>query len=232
MYKYGQYCPVARATEILGERWTLLIIRDFLTGTKHFNELVRGLPGISRALLVQRLDSLEKEGVIEKHEIDRGKQSSEYRLTEAGEELVMVIESLLEWGAKWAFGDPRPEELDPVLLLWWMRQRVYRERLPQERVVVQFDFQGAEQESYWLILTKDDVSVCLKYPGFHIDVLVTADLSTFYQVWLGRIHFAHAMRTHRIEVEAIPALRRVFPDLFALSQGAETVRTVSAGSPA
>jgi DNA-binding HxlR family transcriptional regulator len=232
MYKYGQYCPVARATEILGERWTLLIIRDFVTGTRHFNELVRGLPGISRSLLVRRLDSLEKDGVIEKHEIERGRQSTEYQLTEAGEELAKVIETLLEWGAKWAFGEPRPDELDPVLLLWWMRRRVHRERLPQERVVVQFDFQGAEQDSYWLVLTKDDVSVCLRYPGFHVDVLVTADLAAFYQVWLGRIHFADAMRMDKIEVEAIPSLRRVFADLFALSHAAETVHTVSAGSSA
>jgi DNA-binding HxlR family transcriptional regulator len=232
MYKYGQYCPVARATEILGERWTLLIIRDFLTGARHFNELVRGLPGISRALLVRRLDSLEKEGVIEKQEIDRGRHNTEYRLTEAGEALAKVVESLLEWGARWAFGEPRPEELDPVLLLWWMRQRVHRERLPQERVVVQFDFQGAEQASYWLVLTKDDVSVCLNYPGFQVDVLVTADLAAFYQVWLGRIRFADALQTDRVAVEAIPSLRRLFPDLFAWSHAAETVRTASAKSPA
>lgn len=225
MYKYGQYCPVARATEILGDRWTLLIVRDFLTGTKHFNDLVRGLPGISRTLLVERLDRLERAGVIEKHEIDQGRRTTEYELTEAGEDLVEVIQALLKWGARWAFGDPRQEDLDPVLLMWWMRQRVHRERLPQERVVVQFDFQ---EGTFWLVLTKEDVSVCLNYPGFEVNVLVTVELSIFYQIWLGRLTYGQALREHGMTVEAIPALRSAFPDWFALSQAADTVRAITA----
>jgi DNA-binding HxlR family transcriptional regulator len=229
MYQYGQYCPVARATEILGDRWTLLIIRDLLTGTRHFNDLVRGLPGISRALLVDRLDRLEREGVIEKHDIDRGRRTTEYELTEAGQQLMDVIQEVLEWGTRWAFGEPRESELDPILLLWWMRQRVHRERLPQERIVVQFDFEGAEQDHYWLVLTRDDVSVCLNYPGFQVDVLITADLAAFYQIWLGRVSYRQALRERALTVDAIPALRSAFPDWFALSPAAGTVQAVEAG---
>lgn len=228
MYRYGQYCPVARATEILGDRWTLLIIRDLLTGTRHFNDLVRGLPGISRALLADRLERLEREGVIEKRNIDRGRRTTEYQLTDAGEQLADVVQALLEWGAKWAFGEPRQNELDPVLLLWWMRNRVHRERLPQERVVVQFDFDGAPQDHYWLVLTREDVSVCLNYPGFQVDVLVTADLAIFHQIWLGRLSYRQALREHGMTVEAIPALRSAFPDWFALSAAADTVRAMTA----
>ncbi|MFW6184642.1 MAG: winged helix-turn-helix transcriptional regulator [Chloroflexota bacterium] len=228
MYRYGQYCPVARATEILGDRWTLLIIRDLLNGTRHFNDLVRGLPGISRALLADRLERLEREGVIEKRNIDQGRRTTEYQLTDAGEQLADVLQALLEWGAKWAFGEPRQNELDPVLLLWWMRNRVHRERLPQERVVVQFDFDGAPQDHYWLVLTREDVSVCLNYPGFQVDVLVTADLAIFHQIWLGRLSYGQALREHEMTVEAIPALRSAFPDWFALSQAADTVRAMTA----
>lgn len=227
IYRYGQYCPVARAVEILGDRWTLLIVRDLLTGTRHFNDLARGLPGISRGLLSGRLAHLEAEGLIEKREIDEGRRSTAYELTAAGEQLLPVLEALMHWGASWAFSEPRPGELDPILLLWWMRGRVHTHRLPQERVVVRFDFKGADDGSYWLVLKKEDVSICLHHPGFDLDVLVTADLSAFYQVWLGRRDFYDAMRQGDVDVEAIPALRRAFPEWFALSHSAEAVRAAS-----
>ena len=224
MYKYGQYCPVARATEILGDRWTLLIVRDLLLGKRHFNDLERGLPGISRALLAERLRRLQKMGVIEKRPLGWGRKT-EYSLTQAGEELQPVVDVLTVWGARWAFGEPEEEELDPVLLMWWMRDRVCIDQLPQERVVVQFDFRGAKKETYWLVIAVEDVSICLTHPGFEIDVLVTADLSTFYQVWLGRISYADALRERKVEVEAIPSLARNFPHWFAWSPVATTVRT-------
>lgn len=226
MYQYGQYCPVARALEIVGDRWTLLIVRDFLTGTRHFNDLVRGLPGISRPLLSERLNRLEWAGVIEKHQRG-GRRNTEYRLTRAGEELLDVVEALMEWGAVWAFGEPREDELDPILLLWWMRGRVHAEQLPQERVVVQFDFRGAHQGSYWLILKEDDVSVCLSDPGFDVDVLVTADLTVFFQLWLGRLSYAEALNGDGLEVDAIPSLRLAFPRWFAWSHSAATVRAAT-----
>ena len=224
MYKYGQYCPIARASEILGDRWTLLIVRDLLLGKRHFNDLERGLPGISRALLAERLRRLQKMGVIEKHPLSRGRKT-EYYLTQAGEELQGIMDILTVWGARWAFGEPEEEELDPVLLMWWMRDRVCVDQLPQERVVVQFDFRGAKKETFWLVIAVEDVSVCLTHPGFEIDVLVTADLSTFYQVWLGRISYADALRERKVEVEAIPSLARNFPHWFAWSPVAMIVRT-------
>lgn len=228
MYKYGQYCPVAKAAEILGDRWTLLIVRDLLTGTRHFNALERGLPGISRGLLAERLRRLQRMGVVEKLEEAAGPRRTEYRLTQAGLELQAVVESLLVWGARWAFGHPEANDLDPVLLLWWMRSRVRVEQLPEQRVVVQFDFKGAVNESYWLILTREDVSICLTPPGFELDVLITADLATCYQVWLGRMEFAAALKASLVEIEAIPSLAGRFPDWFSYSHAAATVRAVTA----
>src|SRR5215813_4577481 len=126
MSKYGQYCPVARTLEILGDRWTLLIIRDMITGRGmgHFNDLERGLPGISRALLASRLRLLQRAGVIEKLSNDSGRQTTVYHLTQAGESLLEVVNSLRVWGEAWAFGDPTPDELDPVLLMWRLRNQV------------------------------------------------------------------------------------------------------------
>jgi DNA-binding HxlR family transcriptional regulator len=223
MYKYGQYCPVARATEILGDRWTLLIVRDLLLGKRHFNDLERGLPGISRGLLAERLRRLQKLGVIVKRPTGSGRKT-EYRLTQAGKELQKVVDMLTVWGARWAFGEPEEEELDPVLLMWWMRDRVCVDQLPQERVVVQFNFRGTKKEVFWLVLAVEDVSVCLTHPGFEVDVLVTADLSTFYQVWLGRISYAEALRERKVEVEGIPTFVRNFSYWFAWSPVATTVR--------
>lgn len=228
MNKYGQYCPVAMATEILGDRWTLLIIRDLLTGVSHFNDLERGLPGISRGLLSERLRRLHDVGVLERHSHGRGRKT-EYRLTPAGIELHNVINALMVWGAKWAFGEPTEEQLDPILLLWWMRNRVCLDQLPFERVVVQFDFLHKNKvETYWLLLTQDDVSVCLSYPGFEADVLVTAELSIFFQLWLGRISYREAISNYGIRVDAIPTLTRAFPNWFAWSLAAPAVRAATA----
>ncbi len=212
----------------MGDRWTLLIVRDLIClRARHFNDLVRGLPGISRSLLAQRLHRLERMGIIERHAGGKGR-ATEYHLTVAGQELQQVIEALLEWGAQWAFGEPDQAELDPVLLLWWMRRGTHLDCLPPQRVVVQFDFHGARTGSYWLLLEPSDVSVCLQHPGFDIDLLVTADIAAFYQVWLGRISFAESLGHEWVQLDGVPALLRAFPTWFAWSPAAEAVRTAAA----
>lgn len=226
MYKYGQYCPVAMATEIVGDRWTLLIVRDLLAGARHFNDLERGLPGISRGLLAERLRRLHTLNVVEKQSEGKGRKTR-YSLTEAGMELQSVVDALNVWGAKWAFGEPTDEQLDPILLLWWIRDRVCRDRLPQRQTVIQFDFFHNRKESYWLLLSHDDVSVCLTFPGFDVDVQVTCELSIFYQLWLGRISYLEAVTDHNLQVDAIPSLARAFPNWFAWSLAAPAVRAAA-----
>lgn len=224
MYHYGQYCPIAKAVEVLGDRWTLLIVRDLLTGTEHFNDLERGLPGISRALLADRLRLLQRMGIVEKQEQHNGRRRTAYQLTQAGRELQGVIQALLVWGAQWAFEEPAPDDLDPLLLMWWMRNSVCVEQLPERRIVIQFDFKGALVETYWLVLTRQDTSLCLTDPGFEIDVLVTADLATFFQIWLGRIALAEAVNQRQVAIDAIPHLANAFPHWFRYSLAAPTVR--------
>jgi DNA-binding HxlR family transcriptional regulator len=226
MYQYGQYCPVARAAEILADRWTVLIVRELLADISHFNELERGLPHVSRALLVERLRRLERAGVLERRLLSRGKQT-EYRLTPAGLELQRLIDLLGEWGARWAFGDPRPNELDPIILLWWMRRRVAFNRILRRRVVIEFDFRGAKQK-YWLVIQPPQVSVCLKYPGFEIDVIVAADITTFYRVWLGHTTLPDGLRGQKIHLDGDPVDLRSFPQWFTWSPMANTVRAALA----
>lgn len=226
MYRYGQYCPVARAAEILADRWTVLIVRELLADINRFNDLERGLPHMSRPLLVERLRRLERAGVLERRVL-RAKQT-EYRLTPAGHELQRLIEVLGEWGARWAFGDPRPNELDPIVLLWWMRRRVAHEAVTRHRVVIEFDFRGAPKQRYWLLIGPSDVSICLKHPGFDVDVIVTADIKVFYRVWLGLGALSEALRREHVRLDGSPADLRAFPQWFTWSPMADTVRSALA----
>jgi DNA-binding HxlR family transcriptional regulator len=223
MTKYGQYCPVARSVEILGDRWTLLIVRDLLGGRDHFNDLERGLPGIPRAVLADRLRRLQRAGLLER-QVHSTRRRTRYQLTQAGKELNQVVDALTHWGARWAFGEPDTSELDPILLLWWMRDRVYLERLPHRRVVVEFAFQGPRRYTYWLVLQPTEVSICLTHPGFEVDVQVTAELAVLYKVWLGRMTFTEAMREQQVDLNASPSLARNFPRWFAWSPVADVVR--------
>lgn len=227
MRTYDQYCPVARATEILADRWTPLIIRELLAGMSRFNEIERGLPGISRTLLAERLRALAEAGVLERCGPPDGRTGG-YRLTPAGLDLQRVIDAVGEWGARWAFGEPRPEELDPALLLWKMRGRVRLDRLPRRRVVVQFDFRGARSQSHWLVMDPAEVSVCLRHPGFDTDLVVIADLAALYRVWLGQTPLAEAVRAGLVEVDGRHDLRKDFWGWFALSPMADVVRAAAA----
>lgn len=216
MWTYGQYCPLAHALEVLADRWTLLIIRDLMKGIRHFNDLERGLPGISRGLLAKRLRQLEQAGIVEKR-LTTGRKSTVYHLTEAGHALEDAVHALWLWGKEWVFGEPSPDELNSPLLMWRMHKEVNTDHLPGERVVVQFNFYGAERSSYWLVLNPDDVTLCLTDPGFDVNVLVSADLVAFFQVWAQRISYREALDTGQVRVEGAPRLMRAFPRWFAWS---------------
>jgi DNA-binding HxlR family transcriptional regulator len=209
MQKYNQYCPVSRATEILGDRWTLLIVREMMLGSHRFNEIERGLPGISRSLLASRLRNLVDAGIVERLPGARSKLP-EYSLSETGRDLKKVIEALGAWGVRCAFGEPRPEELDAALLVWKIHQRINRDLLPQKRTVVEFDFTGPQPHRAWLVMQPWEVSVCVTPPGFDSDLVVRADLALFYRLWLGYVEYDVALRSGAVVVDGPPALAREF----------------------
>jgi DNA-binding HxlR family transcriptional regulator len=222
MASYGQYCPVAKAVEVLADRWTPLIVRELLAGARRFNEIDRGLPGISRPLLAQRLRRLTRFGVVRRRASPDG--HPEYHLTAAGIQLKEVIDALGNWGARWILADPRSIELDPALLLWRMRRRINVAQLPLSRLVVEFEFHGAQRQQAWLVLEPDGVSVCVTDPGFDTDVLVTADTAAFHQVWLGRMSLTEALRDGAVELYGPPALVRAFTRALLYSPFADMVR--------
>ena len=223
MQKYKQYCPVARASEILADRWTPLIVRELMLGSHRFNEIERGLPGISRSLLASRLRDLEEVGVVERLPSAQPKVTA-YHLSEAGRDLKTVIETLGAWGVRWAFGEPSPEELDAGLLIWRIHQRINRELLPERRTVVEFDFTGANGRRVWLLLERREVSVCVTPPGFDSDLIVRADLAFFYGVWFGQVGYDAAIRCGSVVVEGIPTLAKQLPRWLMWSPMARFVR--------
>jgi DNA-binding HxlR family transcriptional regulator len=216
MTSYGQFCPVAKASEMLAERWTPLILRELLCGSHRFSELERGLPKISRSLLSQRLRFLAGNGLVERRP-GRGGRPAEYHLTEAGQDLWDVIIRLGEWSHRWFNPLIGEDRLDAPLLMWDIHRRLNADRLPARRVVIQFDFTGALSGSYWLVLEPGEPSVCWDPPGLEIDVVVRADALAMHRVWLGHQSLADALAKRQVELEGPRELVRAFPDWLALS---------------
>ena len=219
MRTYAQYCPISRALDVLGERWTLLILRDMLVGARRFNEIARGLPGISRALLSRRLRQLEAAELIRR--TDDG-----YELTQAGEDLRPLVFGLAEWGARYTFGDPRPEELDPELLMWWMHERIDTSEITK-RAVVMVDMTDPRR-FFWLVMEPGDVSICFTDPGFEVDAVLKARLAELYKMWNGQTDLLAAMRAGTIELQGARWIVRGLPRWFQLSPIAAIVRDTPA----
>ena len=212
---YGQYCPISRALDLLGERWSLLIVRDMLVGGKRFNDLARGLPGLSRTLLAKRLRQFERAGIVER-------VGNDYVLTESGRGLEPIIFGLGEWGAQWLFGEPQPDELDAQLLVWWMHTRLDTSVLPEGRRVLQIRFTD-DPQLFWILVERGEPSVCVVDPGFEVDVIITSDVGSLLEFWLGRLTLRDAMRSGRIAFAGPPALTRRMPALFELSEMAPII---------
>jgi DNA-binding HxlR family transcriptional regulator len=223
MARYGQYCPITRSLEVLGERWTLLIVRDLLLGADRFNEISRGLPGLSRGLLSKRLDHLVRAGLVEHRD-------GRYTMTPAGEALRPIVFGLAEWGARWAFGEPRPDELDATTLMWWIRGGIDAPQLGgRDPVVLEFRFREGKRRLYWLVARRDDVSLCFTRPEFDVDLVVDVGLDVLYQVWEGRIEYGAAVRDGLLTVTGDTALVRALPRALRFSPIAGYVRAAAAG---
>jgi DNA-binding HxlR family transcriptional regulator len=183
---YGQFCPVAMAAEILCSRWTVLIVRELLCGTRRFNDLRRGVPRMSPTLLSKRLKELEEAGII-KTVPSRRRKGAEYCLTAAGEELRPIIMGLGAWGQRWVQSQLSVKNLDPSLLMWDMRRRLYPEPLPRSRCTIQFHFPDAKpgQQNWWLVIENGEVDLCGFDPGFEINLFVSSSLRALTAIWLG-----------------------------------------------
>jgi DNA-binding HxlR family transcriptional regulator len=185
---YGQFCPVALAAEVLCTRWTVLLLRELVAGSTRFNDLRRGVPLMSPALLVKRLRDLEKAGIVRRVASRAEPGILEYQLTPAGRDIKPVVEAIGIWGQRWFEADVSLQHLDPSLLMWDMHRNLDPSPLPPRRCVIRFLYPelSAARRKWWLIIEPGaEVDLCSVDPGFDVDLYVTADLRTMTAIWLG-----------------------------------------------
>src|SRR5262245_22549493 len=215
--EYGQFCPVALASETLAQKWMLLIVRELCAGATRFADIRRGVPRISPTLLKQRLDTLTHAGIIERRPAQGG-DAHVYVLTEAGEALRPVLSSVGAWGQRWA-RDLGKEDLDPGWLVWAMHRRLNTAAMPPGRIVIEICFSGAPaaMRRVWLVREADLVDVCLKPPGFAVDLTVYCSVRVLAEIWRGLRPIGAEIAAGRVRLEGKAELRRVFPKWLLLS---------------
>jgi len=192
---YKQFCPVAMAAETLCTRWTVVLLRELVAGSTRFNELRRGVPRMSPALLSKRLQDLEQAGIVTREPLSPGSEINEYRLTSAGRDLRPVIEAIGIWGQKWVETEPSLDNLDPELLMWDMRRNLNTDPVPSKWTVIEFIYPELPpaQRKWWLIVEPDRaIDLCHIDPGFDVDLYVTVDLRTMTEIWMGLKSVARA----------------------------------------
>jgi DNA-binding HxlR family transcriptional regulator len=222
MSGYGQFCPVSKAMELLDERWTLLVVRELLLGSKHFNELRRGVPKMSPALLSKRLKALTRAGVIDRTEVD-GRTT--YALTQCGEELGEVVEALGRWGTRW-IGELGEQDLDPHLLMWDMKRTVPVDAWPRTRTTVAFQLDGVTPKAsrWWLVVNDGSADVCDFDPGYEVAGTVSTSLRTLTRIWRGDVGWAHATLEGSVAVSGPADVRRAIPAWLGQSNAAAIPR--------
>ncbi len=216
MTSYGQFCPVSKATEIIGEKWTLLILRELLMGTSRFNDFQRAMSRISPTVLNKRLKQLEEKGIVVKKRLS-GQKGFEYRLTAMGKELEPIIEQVAIWGQRWARGQMSDDELDVELLMWDIHRRIQTDSLPDGETVLSFNFSDLDNyRKWWLVVSRDDVDLCTEDTGKDVDLYISSDLRTMVEVWQGDRDLKAMLRDERIHAVGSKVLIRSMEDWFGL----------------
>jgi len=204
--EYHQFCPVSKAAELLGERWTFLIIRELLMGARRFSELQRGMAQISPTVLTKRLNELASNGLLVRKRIS-GQRGFEYYLTQAGQELAPVIKALGEWGMKWARGRMTDSDFDVELLMLYLVRSIKPDKLIGDETVIRFAFSDLKHlRNWWLIVKGHDIDVCLKDPGKEVDIRFDVELRTMISVWMGDCSYRSAIRSGKLRLSGPHAL--------------------------
>lgn len=210
---YGQYCPIARSSELLAERWTPIIVRNLLNGCRTFNEIRQGAPGVSTALLAQRLEALERHGVLRRTPNATGRGAT-YQLTDMGLALRPVVDAMGQWGARWLEIEPR--HLDPAYVLWATTKLVDTDRIPDGTTVVRVALADAPQH-YWIVLRRPQPELCTRSAGHVEDVVVHTDTATLVALHLEQLSYREAIGSGRVRLDGPPALTRQFRSWFRTS---------------
>jgi DNA-binding HxlR family transcriptional regulator len=227
---YNQFCPVSMASEILCTRWTMLVLRELVSGSTRFNELRRGLPRMSPALLSKRLRDLEAAGIVTRTPRGRGADRYEYALTEAGRDLTPVVMAVGSWGQKWVTTKSALDNLDPNLLMWDMRRNIDADPMPARRSIIQFIYNDLPKtkRNWWLIVEPgEEVDLCSIDPGFDVDLYVVTDLRTMTAIWMGYVALAQAQRDGKLSLTGDRQLESRMHAWLRLSPFAKLERAVA-----
>jgi DNA-binding HxlR family transcriptional regulator len=199
MTDYSQFCTVARGAEVLGERWTPLVVRELLCGSTRFNDIHRGVPRMSATLLAQRLRKLAELGVVTRRRRGTG---WEYVLTPAGEELRPIVLQIGHWGARWIGSRLKRDQLDAGFLMWDIRRFVRLDRFPAGRTVIQFVFDDARprERRWWLVVEGSAADLCRDDPGHDLTVIVKSTVRALTEIWTGDSEANTELATGRVRV--------------------------------
>ncbi len=219
--EYGQFCPVAKAAELLGEKWTLLIVRELLYGSTRFSEFQRAISGISPTMLNKRLKELESNGLVEKADHD-------YHLTPAGEDLAPLVRQFAIWGMRWGRGDLPDTDLDVDLLMWDIRRRIKPELLPETGAILEVVVTDLPAPNRWWL----SVDACEGRPGDRelkldtepprdeVDLAIEASLRALTEIWLGDISLQTALVRRQLVLQGKPLLIRSIEQWLPLARNA------------
>jgi DNA-binding HxlR family transcriptional regulator len=213
MTGHADYCPIALGVDVLGDRWTPLVIRELTVGADGFNEIHRGIPRISRTLLAQRLRQLERQGLVVREVNARGK-AGRYQLTEAGAALTPIVWAIGHWAAEWVFGEPTDEDCDGLSIIWRLHQAVVPPKLPPERTIVHLVLTGTNGAEGWLDISPSGATVCRDDQGLGVDLAVQADTAQMHRWLVGRATFRELVAGGHARLLGPSRLARAFPGWF------------------
>ncbi|MBC8240644.1 MAG: helix-turn-helix transcriptional regulator [Alphaproteobacteria bacterium] len=231
MISYSQFCPVAKASEIITTRWTPLVLRELIMGSRHFNDIHRGVPLMSRTLLSTRLKDLEKIGVVERT-ASKNRKSWEYSLTGMGNELTPIIIALGVWGQKWVESSIDSGDWDAGVLMWDIRRRIDVNYLPGKKTVIQFEFEDAPKEMrcWWIVIENGEADLCQRDPGFNVDLFVASNVVDLSRVWIGQQKLSQAIDQGAVSLIGEQKLRQTIFKWFPLAKVNEAAREMSRSS--
>ncbi len=220
---YGQFCPVARAAEIVGTRWTIILLRELLAGSTKFNELRKGVPQMSPSLLSKRLIEMEEAGIVEKKAVIKGR-GFHYLITDSGKELSPIIFTLGTWGQKYVTSEFEKHELDPTLLMWDIQRRIHISMFPENgRFVIEFHIKDApaERRNWWIIIQNSNAELCLHHTGYEVDISIESNLKTLTNIWMGVCSIELAKKEKKILLRGQNKYIKSFSEWFLLSPFAD-----------
>lgn len=217
--KTALFCPMLMASKVLEPRWTMAILTEMWCGSTRFNDIRRGVPGISPTLLSKRLKELATHGLIERVE-DPATGMVDYLRTEAAKDLEPILDALGKWAYRHTDAEDQLCWLDPKYFMWNVRRAIDTDALPQRQVVLKFSYPGLDVPSrdFWIIARPGGrTDVCFIDPGFDVDLFITAELRSLVAVYFGRARLGDELQAGRITLIGSVALERSITDWFVLS---------------